>query len=112
VADMDPEIEWIGPAMLPDAPRVYRGHDGVRAFWAVWDDVFEQFRAEIEETIDSGDHVVVMVRINARGRDGIVVETPVYPHVWTVHDGKLVRLEMMPSRTEALESVGIEKGFA
>jgi ketosteroid isomerase-like protein len=109
IADLDPEIEWLGPGDLPDAPSVYRGHDGVRAFWALWNDVFERFWVEIEEMIDAGDHVVALVRVHGRGRDsGIEVETPIYPHVWTVRDGKSVRMEMMPSRREALEAVGLE----
>jgi ketosteroid isomerase-like protein len=110
IADMDPQIEWLGPAILPDAPSAYRGHDGVRAFWAIWDEVFEQFWVEIEEMIDAGDQVVAMVRIHGRGRDsGVDVATPSFPHVWTVRDGKQVRMEMMPSRREALAAVGLEQ---
>jgi len=109
VATFDPEIEWVGPQILPDAPSAYRGHDGVRTFWAAWAEVFEQFWVEIEEMIDAGDQIVAIVRVHGRGRDsGVDVETPSFPHVWTVRDGRPVRMEMMQSRREALEAVGLE----
>lgn len=103
-----PEIEWNGPAILPDA-QVYHGHEGVRQFWTNWRESFEDFRVEIEEFIDAGEQVVAMTRVTGRGRDsGIVVDTPSFAQIWTLSEGRAVRVVMLPNRREALESVGLD----
>ena len=57
-----PEIEWNVPPILPDA-QVYHGHEGVKQFWIGWQETFDDFRVEIDETIDAGEQIVVMAKI-------------------------------------------------
>ncbi len=103
-----PEIEWNVPPILPDA-QVYHGHEGVERFWTTWRESFDDFRVEVEETIDAGARIVVMTKIRGRGRDsGIVVDTPSFAQIWTMRDGRAVHVEMLPNRSEALELVGLE----
>jgi ketosteroid isomerase-like protein len=105
----DPNIEWRVPDTFPD-PDTYHGHDGVRKFWEMWRGAFDDFRVEIEELIDAGDMVVAMTRVHGRGKgSGAEVATPSFPHVWTVRDGKAVRMEMLQTREAALEAVGLSR---
>jgi ketosteroid isomerase-like protein len=104
---LSPDIVWVGPTMLPEGEREFRGHAGVLDFWNMWHSTFEEFRAEIEETIDAGDQVMVMVRIHARHRDsGAEVVNPSFPHVWTIRDGEVVRMEMFQNRAAGLAAIG------
>jgi len=105
---LSPDIVWLGPAVLPEGDREFRGHDGVKEFWRMWHETFEEFRTEIVETIDAGDRVMVMARMHARHRDsGGEMATPSFPHVWTIRDQEVVRVEMYPRRADALEALGL-----
>jgi ketosteroid isomerase-like protein len=59
-----------------------------------------------EEFADMGDRVVVTVRFRARGRgSGTPVDARLYD-VFTLRDGKIVRMDQFAERAEALEAVG------
>jgi hypothetical protein len=60
---------------------------------------------DCEELIDAGEHVISVVTSRARGRvSGLEVECT---GVWTIHEGKVVRVEWFESREEALEAAGL-----
>jgi hypothetical protein len=100
-------LEWIPLDLLPDA-RTFRGPEGMRQFWRLWHETFDEFGAEPEAYVEAGDSVIVITRIHGRGRDsGAAVDTPGFPIVWTARDGVLARVEMFDSRERALESVGL-----
>ena len=45
----DPEVEWdMSHSYIPDM-GVFRGHDGIRAFFREWGAFFEEYWAEAEE---------------------------------------------------------------
>jgi ketosteroid isomerase-like protein len=100
------QIEWIAPEMVPE-PGPHRGPDGVRRFWETWRETFPDFKLEIAEIHDLGEHVVVMARIQATGRDsGAPVETPPFPQVWTWNGSEIVRVEMFTSSEDAAAAIG------
>ena len=108
-AAYDPEIEWhVGrvAAEASDFEPVYHGHDGIRAFWRVWFAAWEKASFEYEEFIDAGDSVVSILSQRVRGRtSGVELEWRSYAQVWTLREGKVVRVEFFPTRDEALEAV-------
>jgi ketosteroid isomerase-like protein len=100
-------MEWVVLDDLPD-PGPFRGLEGTRAFWEMWKDTFDEFRAEIEEYVEADGAVIMIVRMVGRGKDsGVSVDTPSFPMVWTIRDDRVVRMQMFTSRDEALESVGL-----
>ena len=111
--DFDPNIEWRIPFQLPDSPpdETYRGREGVIRFWETWRAAFDDFRVELEEIIDAGDQVIVFAGVRGRGAgSGADVKSPSFPQVWTMGvDGRPMRVEMYPSRAEALEAVGLSE---
>lgn len=111
-AAYDPAIEW-HIASLPLAPGfepVYHGHDGIRAFWRVWFAAWETVGFEYEEFIDAGDTVVAILSQRMRGRtSGVELEWSSYAQVWTVREGKIVRVEFFLTRDEALDAAGLAR---
>jgi ketosteroid isomerase-like protein len=64
-------------------------------------EVFDEFTIEAEEFHEHGDHVAVPIRQRARGGlSGVEVEIRI-GHLWTVRDGKAIRLEVFPARDDA-----------
>jgi uncharacterized protein len=103
----DPEVEMLMPD-LDGAVRIYRGLAGVRARYRDLLDAFTDFTTTVDEWIDGGSEVIAVLRVSGRGRrSGTPVERH-ETHVWTVRNGKLLRLRIYGTRDEALEAVGLE----
>ena len=116
----DPEIEWEIPEQAPwehvhgvDAlggRGVFRGHDAVRRWLREWVGAWEVTDYEHEQLIDAGDQVVHFLRQHVRGRASeIEFEVPPYAQVWTLRDGKIVRMKLYWNRQEALEAAGLRE---
>jgi uncharacterized protein len=105
---LDPEIEVRPPREFPGEDS-YHGHAGFLAYSERWVGSWEEYRLIPEEFIDAGDRVVVAYRAVGRGKgSGIEVETRM-AHVWTIREGKAVRLEMFRTPAEALEAAGLRE---
>ena len=105
----DPDVEfdvsrdvW-GPLV---GGGLYRGLDGVRAWMLDLYSAWERMDLDCEELIDAGeDQVVAVLRVHGWGRlSGIEVEyRPA--GIWTLRDGRVVRVVWYASREKALEAV-------
>jgi ketosteroid isomerase-like protein len=97
----DPGIVWNPIEELPT-----QGLDAVRASLAHWKADWDDYKVVPEEFVDMGDRVVVTVRLRGRGRgSGVAIDARFYD-VYTVRDGKIVRMDQFAERSEALEAVG------
>jgi ketosteroid isomerase-like protein len=105
LALLDPEIEVHERPESPD-PQVYRGHQGVLDSLRVSRAAFEGLDVVPEEFIEAGDRVVVVFRFVGTGRESGVPIDQRLCHVWTLKDGKAVRMEVHSGRDEALRAVG------
>jgi uncharacterized protein len=97
---LDKDFEWLEPEQgLLGGP--HRGADEVRRAIEAQLEVFDEFAIEPEEFHEHGDRVAVPVRQRARGGlSGVEVEIRI-GHLWTVRNGKAVRLEVFPAREDA-----------
>jgi ketosteroid isomerase-like protein len=91
---------------IPDAIHSYRGIDGVMRWQADWEASWASWRWEPEEFIDVGDRVVAVLRVYAKGRGSGVDVERLDGAVWTLRDGKAIRLDYYGSKAEALDAVG------
>jgi ketosteroid isomerase-like protein len=107
LAALDPEIE-IYDHDIPD-PGEYRGLDGVLRWQADWETSWQSWRWEAEEFIDAGDRVVAILRVHAKGRGSGADIERLDGAVWTLRDGKGVRLDYYGSKAEALDAVGLRE---
>jgi ketosteroid isomerase-like protein len=108
---LDPEIEWRGPREFPDLAEPHFGHEGVARYGAKLNEALDDYRMTPEEFIDAGeDQVLVFSREGGRGRgSGAEVETNPTAHLWTLRDGKAIRMQSYWERSDALEAVGLSE---
>jgi ketosteroid isomerase-like protein len=105
---VDPAIETNEGAELPGAAS-YFGHAGLAMAYDHWASQWDDFRVELKELIDAGSDVVAVTRHHGTGRaSGAAVEGLV-AYVFTVDDGKLVRLRIFNTKAQALEAVGLRQ---
>jgi ketosteroid isomerase-like protein len=89
--DVDPNVEWeeAGPKEIPWAGS-FRGHDGVKRFFAAIDAEAEVHSFEPQTFIAEGDKVVVLGFEKIRSkRTGRTYECH-WAHACTLADGKIV----------------------
>ena len=87
----------------------YDGIEGARQFMRDWLDPWEEWELEVETFEDAGDKVVAIVRQHGRSKaTGLAVDMH-FAMVFTVRDGKQVRMEMYADPAEALEAVGLRE---
>jgi ketosteroid isomerase-like protein len=109
----DPDVEWDAtrsPLGLVTGISVFHGHHGLRRAFREWYEGWDRVVDEVEEVIDAGEQVIAVVTLRARGRSsGVDVEWEHYASIWTIRDGRIVRVVWLPSRAEALEAVGLSE---
>jgi ketosteroid isomerase-like protein len=85
----------------------YRGHAGLGRWLEDWGAAWAEYSFELQEFIDAGDSVVVVILVKARGlSSGVEIERQ-DGLVYGFRDGKIVRLDYYNSRQQALETVGL-----
>ena len=87
--------------------QTYPGVEGARQFIADWTEQWDDWQLELEEVRDADDRVVMTM--NQRGRSkvtGLPAEMQ-FAQVYTVRDGKQIRMEMYASPADALDAVGL-----
>jgi ketosteroid isomerase-like protein len=101
-----PDCEFVAPG-VPSSQGTYAGLDGLRAAWLEWLAPWRAYRVEIEEAIDLGESVLVLPRDFGSREETTQEINTIGGAVWTVRDGKIIRIEFYPTRAEALKAVGL-----
>jgi ketosteroid isomerase-like protein len=102
MAYADPGIVW-----NPAEESAGHGHDAVRASLDRWKGEWEDYELRPEQFEHMGDRVLVTVRVRGRGRgSGVEIDARFYD-VFTLSDGKIVRMDQFTQQSEALEAVGL-----
>ena len=102
---LDPEIEW--KAMEDTEPK--HGVEGVLESIGGWFQVWDDFQIEPEEFIDSGDHVIAVVKERGRVPGSAEVVSQRFFQVWTLLDGKIRAFREYKTQREAFIAVGLEE---
>jgi ketosteroid isomerase-like protein len=105
-AEIDPDAVFvIDPGSF--VAGTYRGHEGLRDLLRLTDEVFDEFRYEVDEIADAGDSVVVLGRICGRGVQSGATGTQHGALVFHMRDGLVVAYRSYFDRKEALSAVGL-----
>ena len=90
-----------------DGTTVATDAEGMRRAWLSWVAPFGTYRQEVEQAIDCGDRVAVDVNHFGRMEMSAADVKLSGTGIWTVRDGKVVRLESYTDRSAALKAVGL-----
>jgi len=91
------------------APRVARGRDAAAEMFEQFDAAWEEHRSELEVVRALDDERVLVLSIeHFRGRDEIEIDQPA-GSIFTLRDGKIVRLQAFWERATALEAAGLSE---
>jgi ketosteroid isomerase-like protein len=108
IRHFSPDIEWDFSERVFN-PKVYKGHDGVRAWQRELEDVWGGWENHVERIVGAGDTVVAIVRSQGRGRGSGVELSERWAQLWTIKDGVATRVRHYRNPAEALAAAGLSK---
>ncbi len=100
-----PAVEWIPDSRVGEGP--VRGRDNVVRFFMDRAEIFDELHSEPEAFREQEDKVLVFVRTTGRGHGSGATFEIRLGHLWTVHDGVVVRGEGFGDRREAVAAAGM-----
>jgi ketosteroid isomerase-like protein len=105
-----PDVEFRDHAHAADAAETLKGAQALLSLLSEWRESFDDFRAEISEYIEAGDHVVCVTRWTGRGKASDAAVDVTQVDVYEVREGKIVRATLAyPDKATALEAVGLSE---
>ena len=93
--------------VFPAETRTAAGLEGLRKHWLDWLEPWASYRTRIDELIDRGDRIVLLLRDHGRREDMEAEVEIIGASIATIRDGKLARWEDYADRAEALEAAGL-----
>jgi ketosteroid isomerase-like protein len=104
-----PDFEWFPAMAVSLGTDVYRGRDGIAAYFRDSSEVWEDLRAVDVAFRDLGDRVLVLSRFAGRGRgSGVGVDAPL-GIVFDLRGGKVSRIRAYLDHGEALRAAGLSE---
>ncbi len=107
IAAFAPDAEWWPLRSSTEGP--YRGHDGIRAYFADTAEMFEHLRADLEEIHQGDDVMLAFGRLDAQGRgSGARVELVI---AWVLRfgaDDKVIWAKSFADRDDAIAECGLD----
>jgi ketosteroid isomerase-like protein len=91
------------------SPTVAVGRDEIGRIFGLFDEAWEDHRSDMEECRVIDDERVLVLSIeHFRGRDDIEISQP-SAAIFTLHDGKITRMQAFWERATALAAVGLSE---
>jgi ketosteroid isomerase-like protein len=102
---VSPDFEWIVPGHPDGAVR--RGPDGVIAFFRDWLDAWDDVHVHWDLHRVDEERVLAVTRQRARGRgSGAPVEVR-FAQLWTVRDGRALRMVLYNDVADGFRAAGL-----
>jgi ketosteroid isomerase-like protein len=80
----------------------YRGAEGLLEWMDEGDDAFDDFTVELLEVEELAGHVLASMRQRGRGKASGADVDHRFTHVWTLRDGRAIRLQSFANRDDAV----------
>lgn len=103
---MDPEFTFYS-ALRQMEGDVYRGRDGMRAYFDAVDSTWHDFTFELEQCHDVGDRTALVLRIRGTAKASGVPLDQLVGQVWTWRAHKVRQVDGYSGPAEALGAVGL-----
>jgi ketosteroid isomerase-like protein len=88
-------------------PDTFRGREAFQGYIEEMLGAFQEWTIKPEEFVETGDQVVVILRLRARPRGSSAEIEIRIGHLWTIRGGKARTMEIFPKPGEALEAAGL-----
>ena len=111
LAAYSPDTEWDDRDLRPEG-AIHRGIDAMRAEMRAWFGTWSNYWQELEQVLDAGENVVVVVRESGTGKGSGAVMDQRIGAVITVREGLIERTRLYREPAEALEAVGLSEDEA
>jgi ketosteroid isomerase-like protein len=112
-AALDPHLaqdfKCVARGYLEADGESFPGLAGLRYLWLEWLTPWRSYRSELEEVIDLGDDVLVLVRDFGRRAVNAPEIAVSSAAIWTVRDGKVTQITFFADRAKALEAVSLQE---
>jgi ketosteroid isomerase-like protein len=82
--------------------EAYRGAEALLEWMDEGDDAFDDFTVELLDVEELAGHVVASMRQRGRGKASGAEVDHRFTHVWTVRDGRAIRLQSFADRGDAV----------
>ena len=104
----DDEVEFDVSSVRPEGGN-FRGRHGVEEAIQAWVGRWAEYRFEVEEIVDAGDRVLMIIREFGRGEgSGVEIDQKIF-WVQTFRGGKIVHTKLFVDRDRALEAAGLSE---
>jgi ketosteroid isomerase-like protein len=112
--DLTAVLELVDPAIVIVQPlelggTTQRGHAGVVEAFGMWPEEWDDYEADLVQTIDAGEHVVCVVTTRGRSRETGMELDARFSFVMTVRESKIVCWRLFVHEQEALAAVGLSE---
>jgi ketosteroid isomerase-like protein len=107
---IDPDIDWRAAEGAIDDVGGMRGHNAVRRYIKDWSDLFDNLTLAPQEFVEVDDaRVMAGQRLSGRAKHtGIETELTFFV-IYTIREGRFVRVREYATREEALEAAGLSE---
>jgi hypothetical protein len=102
-----PDVEWKTGLGAIEGGEIFHGHEGVERYFARLSGAWEQFLFLAQEFLERDDVVLVLGRLEGRGRSGGVPVDSAVGAVWELRAGKICRLRAYLDHGEARRVAGL-----
>lgn len=106
---LDPDVVWFPAVNLMTEQSIYHGREAVcRLVFEEIPSLFDEFSARLLEVHEVGEEQVLAIgrlRCRVPGCSAAVEQT--FGQLFTVRDGRAVRMESYPTRRAALEALAL-----
>ena len=90
--------------------EAYRGREALLEWLDEGDDAFDDFSVELLEIEELAGHVVASLRQRGRGKASGAEVDHRFTHVWTLRDGRAMRLQSFARREDAVRYAQRSRG--
>ena len=110
LACWDPSCVWVpGMRGRMEGTQTYRGHEGLRTYWAEDAEVWDRFLVEVHDVRTHGPEVVAITTGSARGKHSEVETRASMAFRFRVSNRKVVHGESYLDVQKALEAAGLSE---
>jgi ketosteroid isomerase-like protein len=103
---MTPDFEW-SPSMVAIEGQIFRGSEGIRAYFASLSDAWKEFLILAGTFRDVGDAVIMLGGLRGRGQNSDVTVDSSLGMVIELRGRKISRIRGFLDHAEALRAAGV-----